>query len=125
MAIHPDYPGLHAEVVVGSESLKEYDDDGESQPKVITKYVEVNLDAHFGVRYTIPRGLSGNFGVRTNLNIDGIATCSSTHGYEKINHRNVHNCFELAYSNVDGLTYTHKFRFSQLHIGSYVLADVV
>jgi hypothetical protein len=50
MAIHSDYPGLQAEVVVGSESLKEYDDDGESQPKVTTKYVEVNSDAHFGVR---------------------------------------------------------------------------
>ena len=65
MAIHPDYPGLKAEVVVDGEPLKEYDDDGVPQPKTLTKYVEVCSDAHFGVRYTIPQGLTGKCGVQS------------------------------------------------------------
>ncbi|KAF2025118.1 hypothetical protein EK21DRAFT_93520 [Setomelanomma holmii] len=62
------------------------------------------------------QSLSGRFGVRTSFKFDGVAACSYTHGHEKIDQRNVTNCFEVAYSNVDGSDYTHKFRFAPLHI---------
>jgi hypothetical protein len=55
MAIHPDFPGLKAEVIVNGAPLKEYDDDEKPQPKMLTKYVEVSSNDCFWVEYTVPK----------------------------------------------------------------------
>lgn len=122
MAVHPEFPGLSAEVVVNGEPLKEYDDDDHSSAgnwNNIAKYVEVNNEALFGVRYTIPHGFSEEFGVKTNLTIDGKHVRSYTHNQYQVVHskRDIVKCLDECYSTVDGIKYTQKFRFSQLHIG--------
>jgi hypothetical protein len=45
MVIHPDYPGLIAEVVVNGHALRGYDDDGQAQMNTATKYDELVSDA--------------------------------------------------------------------------------
>ena len=118
MAIHPDYLGLKAEVVVDGQALKEYDDDGVPQSKTLTKYVEVCSDAHFGVRYTIPQGLTGTCGVQSALLIDGKCVVSWNHPQQKLERYGTTRCLQDTYSEVDGSEYTQKFRFSQLNIGT-------
>jgi hypothetical protein len=131
MAIHPERPGLSAEVVVDGEPLREYNDDEHSSTRdanVIAKYVEVNNEALFGVRYTIPQGFSEEFGVKVTLTIDGKRVRSYTHNQYQVRlaKRNIMNCLDLCNSTVDGIKYTQRFRFSQLHIGntSLVLFDL-
>jgi hypothetical protein len=122
MAISPDYPGLIAEVVVNGEPLKEYEDhdadtSDERQAHVVTRYVQVDSDAHFGIRYTIPKDLNGTCGVRSDLKVDGKNAVFFSHRPESIAKHNVTKCLDKVYSTIDGADYTQKLRFSQLHIG--------
>lgn len=120
MAVHPSYPRLCAEVVVDAQPLREFDADDVNEgarSKVITKYVEAISDAYFGVRYTIPKDLSGACGVHSNLRLDGKSICSVNHSHEQITNCDVTNCLDTFYSTVDGARYEQQFRFSQLQIG--------
>jgi hypothetical protein len=122
MTIFPDYPGLVAEVIVNGKPLKEFEDhevdmNEERQAHMITRYVQVDSDAHFGIRYTIPKGLSGNGGVRSNLKVDGESVAHFSHRPETIAKRKVKKCLDTVYSTISGADYTQKLRFSQLHIG--------
>jgi hypothetical protein len=122
MAIFPGIPGLSAEVVVDGEPLREYADDEadkEQQPRTVTKYVQVDADALFGVRYTIPKGLDGKRGDWANLEVDGRSVRSHhrSHAGGKVADRDITNCLDTVYSNVDGAKYTQKLRFTKLHIG--------
>jgi hypothetical protein len=119
MAIHPNYPGLSADVVVGGdEPLREYDDDEPLRPHIMTKYVEVESDAHFGVRYTIPKGLHGTCGVRSNLIIDGKSVRSYTHSNKQIERHSITNRLDSILTTFGGSNYSQKFRFCQLRIGT-------
>jgi hypothetical protein len=122
MAISPDYPGLIAEVVVNGEPLKEYEDSDadaseERQAHAITRYVQVDSDAQFGVCYTIPKDLNGACGVKSELKVDGKYAVHFCHKPEPIAKHDVTKCFDKVYSTIDGGDYTQKLRFSQLHIG--------
>lgn len=117
MAIHQDHPGLKAEVLVNGVPLKEYDDDGEQQPGVVTKYVEVNADAPFGVSYIIPKGLTGECGTRSALDIDGKAMGRHTHQESSLEKWDRSFFYDCISSEVNGMLYTQKFRFSSLQIG--------
>jgi len=118
MAIHADFPDLKAEVIVDGEVLKEYDYDGQSQPLTTTKYVEVVSEAHFGVRYTLPMGLKGSIGVKASLKIDGTFMRCYSHKNNRMEKRAVTQSIDTAHSSIDGSSYSRKFRFSQLRIGT-------
>jgi hypothetical protein len=117
MAIHPDHPGLVAEVVVNGQALREYDDDGQPQLRTVTKYVEAVSDARFSVRYTIPKGLTGVCGVRSNLMIDGRNARSQTTPHHRIEECKVTEHLKSLITYHGGASYSQDFRFSQLHIG--------
>jgi hypothetical protein len=119
MAIHPNHPGLSAEVVVDWELLKEYDDDsgGDGHSKVVKKYVQVDHDAQFGICYTIPKGLTGAAGVRSALQIDGKTVVKQTTPYEQLDKVNATRCAHQTCGTTNGRNYTQKFRFAQLNIG--------
>ena len=73
MAIHPDHPELKVEIVVDDEALKEYARDEDEQDwKNITKYVQASSGAFFAVRYTIPKALFAEHGVRAVVGVDGV-----------------------------------------------------
>jgi hypothetical protein len=118
MAIHPDYPGLSAEVVVDGQPLREYVDDELPQPGIVTTYIEVETNADFAVRYTIPKGLNGVCGVRGNLRIDGKNICSRNIVHKQLEKRDVTKCLDSLFLNRGTSSYTQKFRFSQLRIGT-------
>jgi len=80
MAIHPKHPGLKAEVVVDYHPLKGYDED----EKMVAKYLQVDDDSKFAIRYKIPKGLSGESGVRVKLKIDGKTVASQTQPSDQI-----------------------------------------
>jgi hypothetical protein len=120
MAIHPDYPGLSAEVIVDGDPLTEYrcdDNDVEDQPNTFTQYVQVDSDVNFSVRYTIPQGLYGAYGVRSNIKIDGKSVSSHNHNYEQVARRDVTKWVNTVYGTDSGMNYTYKLRFSKLDIG--------
>jgi hypothetical protein len=117
MAIHSDYPGIRAEVVVNGEALTEYNDDGESPPVQVTMYVEAVSDAHFGVRYTIPKGLQGTCGVKCKLTIAGRYMCNSCYTDDRMKNHDLTRCMETVHTVVEWSSYSQKFRFSQLRIG--------
>jgi hypothetical protein len=120
MAIHPNFPGLSAEVVVDSNPLMEYrDEDNKAgeQSDAITKYVQVTSDTNFGVCYTIPKGLHGARGVRSNLKVDGKSVRSYNHSHAQLAKHNVTNCIDTVSSTIGGSNYTQRLRFSQLHTG--------
>ncbi|KAF1921828.1 hypothetical protein BDU57DRAFT_535431 [Ampelomyces quisqualis] len=122
MAVHPEHPGLSAELVVNGEALREYNDDEHTSKNdviAIAKYVEVNEDAHFGIRYTIPQGFSNELGVHVNLKIDGNSVRKHTHNKHQLRHakRDIVNCLDACNSTIDGVRYSQRFRFSRLQIG--------
>jgi hypothetical protein len=119
MVIHPIHPKLGAEIVINSEPLKEYDDDGEvcEDTKVVTKYVQVEDDAQFGVRYTIPRGLTGVAGVRGAVKIDGKIVVQQTIPSQQLDKCDATRRAHQTRGNTNGRNYTRKFRFAQLNIG--------
>lgn len=120
MAIHPEHPGLCAEVVIDDEALQEYDDeeaDEDGPPETITKYAQVDSDAHFGVRYTIPSDLTGEFGVRSQLFLDGKRISTSVHSRRQFEENDVANYLEKYYTTMNGSNYEQRFRFTQLQIG--------
>jgi hypothetical protein len=119
MVVHPDHPGLSAEVVVDHQSLKEYDDDADGDPryKAVTKYVQVDVDSKFAVRYTIPQGLSGGCGVQSRLKIDGKGVSSRTHPPQQLLRRDCTRHFTRTSGHIDGRNFTQDFRFAQLSIG--------
>jgi hypothetical protein len=120
MAIHPDYPGLGAEVIVDGDPLTEYrcdDGDVDDQPNTFTKYVQVASNGNFSIRYTIPQGVYGAYGVRANIKIDGKSVSSHNHNYEQIARRDVTKWVNTVSSTVDGMDYTYKLRFAKLDIG--------
>lgn len=127
MPYHPDFPELCAEVVVNDEALKEYDDEEDSQEhptEVISKYVQVDSDAHFGVRYTIPADLTGECGIRSQLLLDGKTITSYFHSRQGIERGGVTNCLDKFYTTIDGSNYEQRFRFAQLQIGQSNLCDI-
>jgi hypothetical protein len=115
MAIHSEYPGLKAEIVIAGEALEEYDDDGEPQPKTTTKYIEARSGEHSGVRYTIPSSFFDNYGVKATIRIDGEDMHKSLFFHVKYKRCGVHNIFtSTSAAVVDGKTKDQKFRFSEL-----------
>ncbi|KAH7389620.1 hypothetical protein DE146DRAFT_738909 [Phaeosphaeria sp. MPI-PUGE-AT-0046c] len=119
MAVHPEHPGLCAEVVINEESLKEYDDEEaieEPPSENITKYAQVDTDTNFGVRYTIPMGLTGECGVRSQLLLDGKRICSRVHRRQEIEGGDITNCLDKLHTTINGANYQQRFRFSQLRI---------
>lgn len=122
MAIHPKYPGLSAEVIVDGNPLTEYpcdDNEVEEQPNTFTQYVQVASDVNFSVRYTIPKGLYGAHGVRSNIKIDGKSVSSHNHNQAQIARRDVTKWVNTVCGTVDGFDYKYKLRFSKLDIGQY------
>jgi hypothetical protein len=58
MAIHSDYPGVKAEVIVGGQAVKEYDDPNDtSQANTVTKYIEAVSGAYFYAQVQIDPGI--------------------------------------------------------------------
>jgi len=117
MAIHPDFPGLKAQVIVNGECLEEYDDDNGPQPRTLTKFFEVVSDANFGVRYTIPKGLTGIYGTKVRFNIDGKDVGGRNHPREALLVHGNMNRFDSVTTQDGGMSYRQKFRFSALQIG--------
>jgi len=124
MAIHPGFPGLKAEVVVDGQALREYDDDQEPQAINVVKYVEVSSDAHFGVRYTLPKGLTGEWGLKAILRIDGTGVGGWNHSRKLIDRKNVTNVLYSTTDIIDGSIYSQKFCFTQLSIGKLLTPQV-
>lgn len=119
MTIHPNHSGLTAEIVVHNQALEEYDDDNhnaEPESNVVTKYVRVDPDARFAVRYTIPRGLTGAIGIQCSLKIDRYYVHSRNHFSEQILHRSITRNLDTFYGTVGGVNYMQKFRFSEIQI---------
>jgi hypothetical protein len=119
LAVHTDCPGLKAEVVVNGVVLKESDGDGQPPPLTTKKYVEVGSDAHFGVRYTIPKGLHGAMGVMVRLCISGspMYRCVLTKKEIEMNGPRI---IASVIVNINDAKYDQAFRFSQLRIGTYL-----
>lgn len=120
MAIHPEHPGLCAEVVVNDEALKEYDDEEANEdlrPESITTYVQVDSDAHFGVRYTIPIHLTGEYGVRSQLLVDGRRMRTYYNTRRDFEQNDVTKCLDKVHTAMNGSKYEQRFRFAQLQIG--------
>jgi hypothetical protein len=84
---------------------------------VITRYVQVDSNAQFGIRYMIPKDLNGTCGVRSDLKVDGKNAAFFSHRPESIARRNVTKCLDTVYSTINGADYTQKLRFSQIYIG--------
>lgn len=120
MTVHPEHAGLCAEVVLNDEPLKEYDDEEANEDRsseTITNYVQVDSAAHFGVRYTLPKGLTGEYGVRSQLLLDGKTVCSSFHHRQAIEQGDVTTCLDKFFTTMNGGNYEQRFRFAQLQIG--------
>lgn len=116
MAIHPDFPGLVAEVVVDGKPLREYDDDGQAAPKTVTKYVEVVSDANFGVRCTFPKDffLCGEHQFK--VIVDGVEIEGSA-PVRLLGSGILIWCMDRASRRTVNGSYTQKLRFSQLTLG--------
>lgn len=119
MAVHPDHPKLSAEVVVDYEPLKEYDDDddGSGDSRIVTKYVQVDDDAQFGVRFTVPKGLTGECGVRSVVKIDGKTVLSQTLPPQQLNKCDATRRIFRTFGYANGQKFTQNFQFSKLNIG--------
>jgi hypothetical protein len=120
MAIHPEHPGLCAEVVINDEALKEYDDEEANEdrrPETITTYAQVDSEAQFGVRYTIPSDLTGEYGVRSRLLLDGKKMCTYVHPRRDFDQDDVIKYLDKFYTTMNGSNYVQHFRFAQLQIG--------
>lgn len=120
MAIHSDYAGLKAEIVVAGEVLQEYDDDGQPQPKITTRYIEASSGKHFTLRYSIPRSLFKFYGVKTTVRIDGEDKCKKLWFHTNCKGRGVQNVqIHTSAAVVDGKYMDQAFVFSELSMRKY------
>ena len=72
MAVHPEYPGLTAQVMVNGEPLPEYEDtDAIDDPKVVTRYIEAQAGTTFEIVQVFPDNFAGSDDVLTKYYIDG------------------------------------------------------
>jgi hypothetical protein len=71
MAIHPDHPGLKAEVIVNGSALAEFDDNESLEHNTTTRYVEAVAGEHFGIRIVIPPKYFETYSVEAVLRVDG------------------------------------------------------
>lgn len=69
MAIHSDFPGVKAEIIVGGQALKEYEDPNDtSHANTVTKYIEAVSGAYFYAQvYIDPDVLPKDISVRMAL----------------------------------------------------------
>jgi hypothetical protein len=84
---------------------------------VVTRYVQVNSDAQFGIRCTVPKDLNGTCKVWSNLKVDGENAVFFSYKPESIARHDVNKHLDKVYSTIDRADYTQKLRFSQLYMG--------
>ncbi|KAL5120468.1 hypothetical protein ACEQ8H_001486 [Pleosporales sp. CAS-2024a] len=119
MAIHPSFPNLSAKVEVDGQALQEFDDNDTDVGRdrhTVTKYVQVENDCAFAVRIRVPKGVTGNCGVRATLQIDGTKVSKQTIPRAQLLKRDATRVFKQKSGDVDGAHYTQEFRFSSLQI---------
>jgi hypothetical protein len=120
MAVHRDYPGLKAEVIVSGEALPEYQDkEGEVAPKEYTTYVQASSDVLFAIRYTIPSTIFAKHSVQAVIKLDGAEMRSNL--FRKTNHRHTGYTvtYDMSAAHVDGIDLGQRFRFSDVQIGEF------
>ena len=73
MAIHSDYPGVKAEVMVNGQPLREYEDPSDtSEAHTVTKYIEVITNTKFEVKVHIEAGaVSEHEDITMRMSLDG------------------------------------------------------
>ncbi|KAF2086114.1 hypothetical protein K490DRAFT_45117 [Saccharata proteae CBS 121410] len=87
MAIHPDVPGVHVEIIVDGKALKEYDDpDTEETSDSTTKYVEAESGKAFSILLKIKSDYQhSKYDLTRTVSVDGIRVGSSVYFKKEFN----------------------------------------
>jgi hypothetical protein len=113
MAIHPDYPGLVADVVVNGRALDEHRDDESPDPNTTSVYIEAKAGEYFAVRYTLPSTQFTTYSIKASVRLDG------THVRANVYDRNIYSAgitqlFGTSSAYVGGRNMGQRFRFTAL-----------
>ena len=70
MAVLDECPGLKVDIAVNNLPLQEWDDEEESSPGTVTKYVEAQSGAEFEIRWSFSTPFSDEYGVQATILVD-------------------------------------------------------
>ncbi|KAJ8109122.1 hypothetical protein OPT61_g7689 [Boeremia exigua] len=117
MAIHPDFSGLTAEIVVNGEALQEYAaDDEEQDTKDVTNYVQASSGAYFAIRYVIPQALFTEHSMRALIKIDGVKTRGQVWNQEFCDEDGITEICNTSAARVNGVDMSQKLHFAELSL---------
>jgi len=118
MVIHPNFPGMQAEIVVNDEALTEYRDDEEpTQANTVARYVEAVSGAYFAFHYIVPLSCHPDYDIQARLIIDGEEVRSHSMRKKATGLRDTDAMIGTSTSHLQGQNMMRRFRFTQLEIG--------
>ncbi|KAJ4378252.1 hypothetical protein N0V86_005952 [Didymella sp. IMI 355093] len=120
MAIHKDYPGLKAEIVVNDKALPEYEDPNiKCEPNEVVRYVEAEAGAEFAIRYNYDKTLLKDHDLRRVAYVDGQSIQKKTTKKGALVQSSP-RYFRIAMRRLDG-----RYTEQTLHFGELVTTDEV
>lgn len=120
MAVLDAYPGLTTEITVNKEPLTEYDDDeSETSPTEVTKYVEARTGADFVIKTIFRKPFPTENGVEISCSVDGRRGPRWS-----IEPKHIIRCSTKKMTGVtfteDGKRFHQNYQFAELNIGGHL-----
>ena len=122
MAVLDEITGLTVQIIVKKRQAQEYDnDEEEASPNTVTKYIEAQSGAKFGVKFRFSNEFDAKHSILADIYLDGKS--AESHVYDKDRgrpERNRDHCINGVSECNEGSYFKRKFSFSQLKTGTHL-----
>ncbi|KAF3007675.1 hypothetical protein E8E13_009136 [Curvularia kusanoi] len=115
MANHPTYPGLTVEIIKDNDALQEYNsNEAEPDANEVCRYIQADSDTFFEVRYTIPKTLFAEHGVRAVIEIDGVTVRRNPYSNNSYRDTGLTVTLGKTSARVNGIDMGQRFHFTEI-----------